>query len=208
MDTPPELRLALLREGIRRVDAVALTHTHADHLMGMDDLRAFSLRSGREVPIHAERPFLNDVRRVFRYAFVEGPEGGGRPKLDLVPISAGLPFELLGALIEPLRVMHGTTPITSFRIGAFAYVTDVSEIPDETMIRLNGLDTLILGAIRDEPHSTHFNIPQAVEVVRQLRPRQAFFTHMTHDIEHQELSARLPSGIAPAHDGLRLTFPG
>jgi len=207
IDTPPELRLSCLRDNISRIEAVALTHTHADHIMGMDDIRRFNDVVGGHIPIHAEPGFLDDLRRVFQYVFVSGQAGGGKPKLDLTPIVPGATLSLLGASVLPLRVYHGDLPITAFRIGCFAYVTDVSRIPDATLQELQGLDTLILGAIRDQPHSTHFSISQAIEVIEQLKPRRAFLTHMTHDVEHGELSARLPAGIQPAYDGLVLTMP-
>ena len=204
IDTPPELRLSLLRDGISRVNAVALTHTHADHVMGMDDIRAFNFMNKSAMPIYGEPPFLDDVRRVFRYAFVESQAGGGKPRFELIPIEPGAPLELMGAAVLPLRIVHGEVPITAYRIGRFAYVTDVSRIPEESMGELRGLDVLLIGAIREKAHSTHFNFAQALEVVDALQPRKAFFTHLTHDADHEQLSRRLPDGVLPAWDGLTL----
>ena len=204
IDTPPELRLACLNNDISKVDAVALTHTHADHVMGMDDLRAFTMKSDQPMPIYAEPQFLDDVRRIFRYVFVKTQEGGGKPRLNLCPLESGRPVEILGAPVLPLRVMHGDLPVTAFRIGRFAYVTDVRVIPGETMDALRNLDVLILGAIRMKPHSTHLSIPEAMEVARELAPAQTFFTHMTHNVDHEELSRLLPPGMAPAHDGMAI----
>ena len=204
IDTPPELRLACLRDGIHRIDAVALTHTHADHVMGMDDIRRFNDIKCGAIPILAEPRFLGDIRRIFAYVFTDGQEGGGKPKMELQAITPGQPVDVLGASVLPLRILHGELPITAYRIGDFAYVTDVSEIPNGTMDRLRDLDILILGAIRDKPHATHFSIPQALDVVKELQPRRAFFTHMTHDVEYTELLSRLPDGVFPAYDGLVL----
>lgn len=204
IDTPPELRLSCIRDNVRRVDAVALTHTHADHIMGMDDIRRFNDLKGGALPIFAEDPFLDEVRRIFRYVFIVSQEGGGKPKLNLTPIAIGQPFATLGSRVLPLRIFHGELPITAYRIGSFAYVTDVSAIPPETMEQLRGLEILILGAIRDQPHATHFSIPQAIEVVAELAPKRAFFTHLTHDVDYSELAGRLPHPILPAYDGLVL----
>jgi phosphoribosyl 1,2-cyclic phosphate phosphodiesterase len=204
IDTPPELRLACLAHGVHRIDAVALTHTHADHIMGMDDVRRFNDIKRAVIPVYGEAPFLSDIRRVFQYVFVQTQAGGGKPRLELIPIEPDVPIPLLGSSVLPLRIMHGELPITAYRIGRFAYVTDASVIGPETMAALTDLDTLILGAIRDKPHTTHFCIPEALEIVRQLAPRRAFFTHLTHDVEYAELAGRLPPGVLPAHDGLTL----
>ena len=207
IDAPPELRLACVRENVERIDAVALTHTHADHIMGMDDIRRYNDLKAGDMPIYAESPFLDDVRRVFQYVFTEGQIGGGKPRLDLKTIQPEEPVRVLGADILPLRIMHGELPITAYRIGGFAYVTDVSSFPDATLEALRGLDTLILGAIRDTPHATHLSIPQALEVVKALQPRQAFFTHFTHDVEYSQLANRLPAGVLPSYDGLSFSVP-
>lgn len=206
IDTPPELRVACLQHNVTRVDAVALTHTHADHIMGMDDIRRFNVLNGADMPIYGEPHFLEDVRRIFQYVFIESQAGGGKPKLKLTPIEPGVCLSILGAGIRPLTVFHGEVPVTAYRLDSFAYVTDVSRIPGETMAALRDLDVLILGAIRDQPHSTHFSIPQALEVVQELAPRRAFFTHLTHDVDHGELCGRLPPGVLPAYDGLTLEF--
>jgi phosphoribosyl 1,2-cyclic phosphate phosphodiesterase len=208
IDTPPELRLQLTREGVGLVHAVALTHAHADHLFGLDDLRIFPRYLGHEVPLYCEEPVEASIRRVFAYAFdpiYEAFPAGGVPKLVFRRVAAGTPFALLGARVTPLRVFHGRQGILGFRIGNVAYCTDTKTIPPETMDLLAGLDVLILDGLRREPHVTHMSIDEAVEVSRQLAPRQTFFTHISHHLEHVETNRRLPSGMALAYDGL--AFP-
>ena len=209
VDAGPEMRLQMLANGIPRVEAVLITHTHADHIFGMDDIRQFNFRSGEVMPIYGTAPALDHLRRVFDYCFMETQAGGGKPRLELREIRAGEPFRLLGLEILPLSVLHGRLPVLAFRFGGqFAYVTDVSSIPDETRPHLRGLDTLVLGTVRYEPHATHFGLWQAVEEVADLAPRRAYFTHLSHHFDHDTVNAELPPHIRLAHDGLRLDFPG
>ncbi len=200
VDASPEFRLQCLANHVERIDAVLLTHAHADHIFGLDDLRRFNHLQGGPVPIHGEAATLARVRETFSYAFSTGQVGGGLPKYDLHTIDGA--FRVGEVDIMPLRVWHGEVPVTALRIAAFAYVTDVSAIPPETMEQLAGLDTLVLDGLRYRPHATHLNIEQAVEVVQQLRPRRTYLTHMTHDLDHETLLKELPGGIEPAHDGL------
>jgi phosphoribosyl 1,2-cyclic phosphate phosphodiesterase len=204
VDAPPELRLQVVRSHVPRVDALLLTHSHADHIFGLDDVRRYNDLLGGDLPVHARRDVLDDVRRAFRYIFVETQTGGGKPKLTLIPIE-GERLEAAGVSIEAIPIFHGEVPITAFRIGRFAYVTDVSRVPDASMARLQNLDLLILGALRFEPpHPTHFTIGQALEVVEELKPRRTFLTHLTHDVPYHESEARLPPGVRLAYDGLVL----
>ncbi len=204
IDTPPELRLQCIRFGVERVDAVLYTHAHADHLFGLDDIRRFNELQGREMPIYAEREVLQTIRRAFAYAFMPTQAAGGKPQLSLYPLDGQI--DLCGARIEPLRVYHGELPILAFRVGGFAYVTDVSAIPPETEERLQGLEWLFLDAVRYEPHPTHYCMEQAMEVVRRLKPRRAAFVHLSHDYDHEATNARLPEGMELAYDGMRVTF--
>lgn len=205
IDAATELRLQALREGIRQVHAVLLTHAHADHISGMDDLRIFSQRSKQELPVYGNEETLREIRRKYSYVFEPTQEGGGKPKFSLHPING--PFDLFGQIVVPIPAWHGELPVLGFRLGGFAYVTDVSRIPSESLARLQGLDTLILGALRHRPHVTHFNVAQALEIVTQLQPRQTYFTHICHDLEHETTNADLPAGVELAYDGLALEFP-
>ncbi|MBI3944578.1 MAG: MBL fold metallo-hydrolase [Armatimonadetes bacterium] len=203
VDTPPELRLQAIRAGLTRLDAVLFTHSHADHVFGLDDVRRFNDLQGGALPCYANAETLGDLERIFRYVFVPTQRGGGKPRLELRPLDGR--FDLFGLAVRPLTVMHGQLPITAYRLGNVAYVTDVSFLPEEAEDALHGLDLLILGALRFRPHSTHFSIPQALEVVARLRPRRALFTHLCHDVDHAAASADLPDGVGLAYDGLSVT---
>ncbi len=206
IDTPPDLRTQLLRERIGLVHAVAYTHEHADHIMGLDDLRLFPFVLGGPVPLYCEEVVEQRIRRTFDYVFDPAPKSthsGARPQVTLHRIGTE-PFALLGALITPVRLLHGNFDVLGFRVGNVAYCTDVSAIPDESWSRLEGLDVLVLGALRWRAHPTHFNLDQAVEAARRIGARRTYFTHMGHDLDHAATNAKLPSDIQLAHDGLRV----
>lgn len=204
VDTGPDFRYQMLRARVQRLDAVLFTHTHADHLLGLDDIRIYCFRAGRRIPIFGERLALDRIFRVFDYAFAEKYEGGGVPHLELREIRVGEPFLLFGRSVLPLRVWHGSTPVVAYRIGSFAHATDCSEIPPATMDLLTGLDVLVLDALRPRPHSTHFSIAEAVAVAEKLQPKRTYFVHMTHDVDHATINAQLPAGMELAYDGLVL----
>ena len=202
VDTPPEMRLQMLQNGVRRLDAVLYTHSHADHIFGLDDVRVFNYRTGRPIPVYAEPDVLDDLRRIYNYIFVPTQAGGGKPQVDLAPISPGVPLTLHGLEVRPLRVCHGRLPVLAFLFGRrFAYVTDVSEIPAETWSHLKGLDLLMLDAVRREPHSTHFHLDAALDVVAHLQPKLTLLTHLSHDYDHAATNATLPPGVELAYDG-------
>jgi phosphoribosyl 1,2-cyclic phosphate phosphodiesterase len=208
IDTPPELRIQLLREEIGLVQAVIYTHSHADHLFGLDDLRLFGYRLEKPVPLYCEEIVERQIRSSFSYAF--GPwdvelHHGAIPKLELRRIGLEA-FELLGEQIQPIRLMHGRLPVLGFRIGDVAFCTDVSAIPDESWELLEGLDVLVIDALRDEPHATHFGIPQALAAAERVRPKRTYLTHVSHHLEYEATNARLPDSVELAYDGLKIAY--
>jgi phosphoribosyl 1,2-cyclic phosphate phosphodiesterase len=209
IDTTPEMRLQLLRERVGLVHAIAFTHHHADHLFGLDDARLFPKYVGGPIPIFCEAETEETIRRVFHYAFDDHSTRiprGGVPQLRFEEIGPGVPFECLGETIRPLRLQHGRFRVLGFRIGDLAYCTDVSKIPEESWPWLEGLDTLILDALRHSPHPTHFNLAEALEAIERLKPRRTFLTHLSHDFDHGPTESALPPGVALAYDGLSVMF--
>jgi phosphoribosyl 1,2-cyclic phosphate phosphodiesterase len=205
VDTPPEFRLMAIKFGLTNVDHVLYTHSHADHIFGMDDLRIFNWRRTEPIPLYAEDNVLCDIKRAFSYCFTETQKGGGKPQLDLHSVMPGDLLNLAGIEIRPLRVMHGNVPILAYKFGQkVAFVTDVSHIPEETWEQLYGLDYLFLDAVRRQPHETHFHLDKSLEVVAALKPKQAYFVHLSHDYDHDVTNAELPDGVELAYDGLQV----
>jgi phosphoribosyl 1,2-cyclic phosphate phosphodiesterase len=200
IDAGPDFRAQALGAGLRRVDAVLLTHAHFDHIAGIDDLRPLSGSGG--VPIFGSRQTLDDVRQRFAYAFDNSSAGSTRPSIELHPVDA--PFTVGATQIVPLPIMHGSWPITAYRIGGLGYVTDASSIPPESWALLGDLEVLVLNALRPEPHPTHFSLGEALAVIAALRPQRAFLVHMTHAFDHAAAGAGLPAGVAFAYDGLEI----
>ena len=199
VDTTPELRLQSLAVGLNRVDAVLVTHTHADHIFGLDDLRRFNDLTGQEIPLFGDAGTLADIRRIFQYIFTETQLGGGKPRITLHEVPES--FELFGLRIQSFYVLHGRLPVLAYRFENFAYVTDVNLIPQESMEKLRGLELLILDAVRFDPHETHFGLYQALEIVELLEPRLTLFTHLSHKFEHDSVNASLPPHAKLAFDG-------
>jgi phosphoribosyl 1,2-cyclic phosphate phosphodiesterase len=200
-DAGPDLRQQALLAGIRRLDAILLTHSHADHITGLDDVRPLNFAQRSSIPLYGTDETLAAVRERFSYAFTEGSQGSTRPAIELVPIVNGQPFSIDGIEILPLAVQHGTWTITGFRVGRLGYVTDASALSAATMDALQGLDLLVLNVLRPQPHPTHFTVAEGLAVVAQLRPRRALFVHMAHDLEHHATNAHLPPEARLAYDG-------
>lgn len=205
IDTPPELRLQLIREQVDLLEAVVFTHAHADHIMGLDDVRIFGYKLKRPVKLYCEADVEETLRQTYAYAFADHrrDELHSRPSLEFVRIGLD-PFELLGSVIRPFRLLHGRTPVLGFRIGDMAYATDCNAIPDESWPVLEGLDVLVLDALWEEPHPTHFSLQEALDVIERVKPRRAFLTHVSHRLDYATTNARLPPHVRLAHDGLRL----
>jgi phosphoribosyl 1,2-cyclic phosphate phosphodiesterase len=205
IDTPPDLRLIALQNRLRWIDAVLYTHSHADHIYGLDDLRAFNYLQDAEIPLYAQADVLDDLRRTFRYCFIPTQPGGSKPQLVLKELTAGKEILLYDLPVLPLAVMHGILPILAFKLGpSCAYVTDVSRILPESMPHLLGLDVLFLDAVRYEPHPTHFHMDAALAVVAELKPQRTIFVHLSHDYDHSVVNAQLPAGVELAYDGLEV----
>jgi phosphoribosyl 1,2-cyclic phosphate phosphodiesterase len=208
VDTPPELRLQLLRERVKLIHAVVFTHYHADHLYGLDDVRPFPRYLGGPVPLYCTAEVERKIRETFAYAFRPEAEQlpiGYIPKLAFQRINEE-PFFVLGERVTPIPLIHAHFNVLGFRIGDMAYCTDVNKIPKESWSLLEGLDVLILDALRPKPHPGHFSLEEALDVVSRVRPQRAYFTHMGHELEHEATNRSLPAGVELAYDGLRFDF--
>ncbi len=204
IDTSPELRLQCLANNVRSVDAILFTHHHADHVVGLDDVRRFNWISRAVLDIYADAATLARLRAMFAYAFEDDPQyPSAKPDLRTRQIDG--PFELFGRQIIPIRYQHGPLPVLGFRIGRVAYCPDCSHMPDASRALLSGLDVLVLDALRRRPHPTHFNLEQAIEEAQRIGAKRTVFTHIAHELPHEQTNRELPEGMELAYDGLVLT---
>jgi phosphoribosyl 1,2-cyclic phosphate phosphodiesterase len=206
IDTSPDFRAQMLATRIDRLDAIIYTHGHADHILGLDDVRPFNYRQGT-IPIFAAPETLDIIQRVFSYAFETRERATQVPQLE-VNVIGDAPFDVFGLRFEPIPVMHGKAKIYGFRFGKAAYLTDHNEVPEASIAKLANLDVMFLDALRHKAHPTHSTLAASVELALRIRANRTFFTHMSHDLPHAATEATLPPGIFLAYDGLEIEVNG
>ena len=211
IDTSADFRQQALTHDIPRIDVVLFTHSHADHVFGLDELRRYNVLQRDAIPLFGDERTLKDLRRIFDYAFAH-TEGGHEYVPRLRPFLIGGPFSVRGASLNmtvvPVPIMHGARTILGYRLGSFAYLTDCSGIPETSYPLLAGVELLVIGALRDKPHPSHFTVAQAIDAATRIGASRVYFTHMNHDLGHVATCARLPAGIQLSYDGLVLQAPG
>ncbi len=208
IDTTPDLRGQALNAGLKSLDAILYTHAHADHIMGLDDIRPFNYGRKERIPVYARPDTMKALQRVFPYAFEgEATHPGGVPRVTAHEIDNAA-IDLFGVPFQPVPIQHGPREIVGYRFGDAAYLTDHSDIPDSSLPMLRNLDVLFLDALRREPHPMHTTVGRALEWVEELKPNRAFFTHICHDLAHEETNSGLPSHVRLAHDGLQIEVAG
>ncbi len=205
IDTTPDFRTQALRARLERLDAILFTHAHADHILGFDDIRPYNLRQKAALPVYASQETIETLKRTFAYVFRGAPSLSTVPEVTLHRIDG--PFEVIGTRVVPIPARHGDIGVLGFRFGAAAYLTDFSDLPDSSRLLLQGLDDLVLDALRDAPHPMHQTVDQALALIDELRPRRAWFTHIAHELPHAETNRRLQAAgyphVALAYDGLQ-----
>ena len=204
IDSTPDFREQAIRAKISRLDAVLYTHAHADHILGLDDLRPVSFRHGDKLPLYAGEETARAIQQVFKYVFDADYKFGGLARVAMHPLNNGL--DLFGARFEVVKVIHGEAEIDGFRFGSAAYLTDFSSIPETSMGQLQNLDILFLDALRHRPHPTHSSVENSLKLVERLKPKRTFFTHISHDLPHEATNKSLPPHVQLAYDGLQLEF--
>jgi phosphoribosyl 1,2-cyclic phosphate phosphodiesterase len=205
IDTSAEFRLRALEYKIRKIDALLMTHGHADHIAGLDDIRIYNELQLMSIPLYGDKRTLEEIRRRFSYIFEQSQEGGGKPKVDLHEAAAGNEFMIGPVRIKPLLVYHGSLEILGYKINdKFAYITDCSRLPQTTMNEIKGVQVLVLNALRQKPHPTHFTLNEALAAAKESGAKSVYFTHIAHAIEHNEIQNTLPENISLAYDGLEV----
>ncbi len=204
IDTGPDFREQALREGVNHVDAVLYTHSHADHILGLDDLRPLSFKAKQKIPLYADDPAASVIERIFDYTFDTNSSYPTRARVEMHRLSKSV--QVGGAVFRRVPLTHGEIEVAGFRFGNAAYLTDMSDIPPTSLPLLENLDVVILDALRKRPHPSHATLEQAIELVRLIRPRRAFFTHMSHEVHHADTDNELPQDVRLAYDGLRIPF--
>lgn len=203
IDSGPDFRQQVLRERIKQLDGLLFTHEHKDHTSGLDDIRAYNFMQNYDMPLYGENRVLDQIKQEFSYIF-SGHNYPGIPRVKLCPIT-NEPFEMLGIQVNPIRVKHYKLPVLGFRIKNFTYITDVNFIAEEELAKIAGSEVIVLGALRKEPHISHFSLSQAVELLQRLNPRKAYLTHISHLMGlHHEVEAELPDFVSLAYDGLKI----
>lgn len=202
IDAGPDFRTQMLRENVKRVDAILLTHEHTDHIGGLDDVRAFNYFMGRPMPVYAEERVQRQVQSAFAYAFDKNKYPGS-PEIEQVAICANQPFEVQGLRVLPVRAMHARLPVLGFRVGSMAYLTDTNFVSKESKLLLEGCEVLVVNALRREPHLSHFTLSEALRLIDEVKPARAYLTHASHQLGlHAELQPTLPKNVQLAYDGL------
>lgn len=199
IDAGPDLRTQVLRQRLTHINAVLLTHSHADHIGGIDDLRPFTMRTRETLPLYGDLPTIQRVRHMFDYAFDPAPSLSTRPSIETRVLEG--PFQVGSIKVTPFEVLHGANTITGYRFGSLAYITDASRLPEASMDQLHNLDVLVINALRWTPHPLHLTVEEALAIVKELQPRRAFFVHITHDLDHATVNAQLPPFAQLAYDG-------
>ena len=209
LDTPPEIRIQLLRAGITRVDAVLYTHGHADHTHGIDDLRAFTVLQAQHLPVYGARDTLAGLTRKFDYIFddaIKALPGTYKPQARAIELEPGRPTRIAGVDVAAVPVPHGPVTVFAYRVGALAYVTDAKRVPPDAVARLRGARVLVVNALFQDPHPSHLSLGEALQVAKEVGAERTYLTHLTHESSHASLAARLPAGVEPAYDGLQITI--
>jgi phosphoribosyl 1,2-cyclic phosphate phosphodiesterase len=204
IDSTPDFREQAIRANISRLDAVLYTHAHADHILGLDDLRPVSFRHGEKLPLYAGEETARAIQQVFKYVFDADYKFGGLARVAMHPLNCGV--ELFGVRFDVVKVIHGDAEIDGFRFGSAAYLTDFSSIPEASLEQLQNLDVLFLDALRHRPHPTHSSVENSLKLVERIRPKRTFFTHISHDLPHEATNKSLPPNVQLAYDGLTLEF--